>query len=119
MRSSSSVISTICLKTRLRNRCFLSGNMDSIVDNLVSLINAKKARSAQGGQKDKTGAERENSGADKAYRADRREKTDNTDNRSKADSSAMNTETENGAKAETEAASTSKFSAGTETETET
>ncbi len=48
--------------------------MDSIVDNLVSLINAKKARSAQGGQKDKTGAERENSGADKAYRADRREK---------------------------------------------
>ena len=94
------------------------GNMDSIVDNLVSLINAKKARSAQGGQKDKTGAERENSGADKAYRADRREKTDNTDNRSKADSSAMNTEAENGAKAETEAASTSKFSAGTETETE-
>ena len=94
------------------------GNMDSIVDNLVSLINAKKARSAQGGQKDKTGAERENSGADKAYRADRREKTDNTDNRSKADSSAMNTEAENGAKAENETASASKFSAGTETETE-
>ena len=41
MRSSSSVISTICLKTRLRNRCSL-GNMDSIVDNLVSLINAKR-----------------------------------------------------------------------------
>ena len=94
------------------------GNMDSIVDNLVSLINAKKARSAQGGQKDKTGAERENSGADKAYRADRREKTDNTDNRSKADSSAMNTEAENGAKAENETASASKFSAGTETEAE-
>ena len=94
------------------------GNMDSIVDNLVSLINAKKARSAQGGQKDKTGAERENSGADKAYRADRREKTDNTDNRSKADSSAMNTEAENGAKAENETASAPKFSAGTETETE-
>ena len=94
------------------------GNMDSIVDNLVSLINAKKARSAQGGQKDKTGAERENSGADKAYRADRREKTDNTDNRSKADSSAMNTEAENGAKAENETASASNFSAGTETETE-
>ena len=94
------------------------GNMDSIVDNLVSLINAKKARSAQGGQKDKTGAERENSGADKAYRADRREKTDNTDNRSKADSSAMNTEAENGAKAENETASASKFSEGTETETE-
>ena len=94
------------------------GNMDSIVDNLVSLINAKKARSAQGGQKDKTGAERENSGADKAYRADRREKTDTTDNRSKADSSAMNTEAENGAKAENETASASKFSAGTETETE-
>ena len=94
------------------------GNMDSIVDNLVSLINAKKARSAQGGQKDKTGAERENSGADKAYRADRREKTDNTDNRSKADSSAMNTEAENGAKAENETASAPNFSAGTETETE-
>ena len=94
------------------------GNMDSIVDNLVSLINAKKARSAQGGQRDKTGAERENSGADKAYRADRREKTDNTDNRSKADSSAMNTEAENGAKAENETASAPKFSEGTETETE-
>ena len=41
------------------------GNMDSIVDNLVSLINAKKARSAQSGQIEKAGTEIENSGREK------------------------------------------------------
>ncbi len=78
------------------------GNMDSIVDNLVSLINAKKARSAQSGQIEKAGTEIENSG---------REKTDYSEAAAKGSGEAEEAESEVKDESKDAAESESKYEA--------